>query len=274
MICCDGPMYASMSATSDALLADLFADPDLLTAGWIVPAGRAEQVEGGYRVTGRWSFGSGILHSERVVGGCLVTRGGELQARSDGSIDYCAVFLPRDEVTVHDMWFTTGLAGTSSNDYSVDDVFVPAHHTFDFFSDDIARHPLHAYHGFVFAKLCAVPLGSAAVRDRGVPTVRRDEDAPALVPAGEDRVPGAAGARLGAGRSRRGLVLHRAGDDRPVGLCHRGPAARRRAAPCARAHERVGRADGEARDRPPVRGGRNSGFDPAQPPRTSSVAAR
>ena len=34
MVCCDGPMYASMSATSDALSAELFADPDLLTAGW------------------------------------------------------------------------------------------------------------------------------------------------------------------------------------------------------------------------------------------------
>ncbi len=158
MICCDGELYAGM-CEDDGVIDELYAEPDLLTSGWMVPVGRAERVDGGFRVTGRWSFGSGILHADRVVGGCMVTEGGAVQTRPDGRPEYEAFFLPTDQITIHDTWFTTGLAGTSSNDYSVDDVFVPAHHRFDFFSDDLSRHPLSAYHGFVFSKLCAVPLG-------------------------------------------------------------------------------------------------------------------
>ena len=158
MICCDGEMYAGM-CIDQGVIDELYGEPDQLTSGWMVPVGRAERVEGGFRVTGRWSFGSGILHADRIVGGCMVTESGAVQSRPDGRPEYEAFFLPTDQVTIHDTWFTTGLTGTSSNDYSVDDVFVPANHRFDFFSDDVTRHPLSAYHGFVFAKLCAVPLG-------------------------------------------------------------------------------------------------------------------
>ncbi len=158
MICCDGGFYAGLAA-DPGLVDELYADRDDLTAGWLIPAGRAEVVEGGYRVTGRWSFGSGILHSEHVVGGCLVHRDGVMQFTPDGQPEYVAMFLPTEAITIHDVWQTTGLAGTSSNDYSVDDAFVPEHHTFDVFGDDRGRHPLHSYRGFFFAKMCAVPMG-------------------------------------------------------------------------------------------------------------------
>jgi alkylation response protein AidB-like acyl-CoA dehydrogenase len=158
MICCDGGLYCGM-ADDKGLFAELYPDPDMLTAGWLVPAGQAHEVEGGYRITGRWSFGSGIMHSERIVGGCLVMRDGQMQMGSNGLPEMKAFFLPTDEVTIHDVWHTTGLAGTSSNDYSVQDVFVPTHHAFESFTDDIARGPEYAYHGLVFAKVCAVPLG-------------------------------------------------------------------------------------------------------------------
>jgi len=158
MICCDGGLYCGM-ADEAGLFAELYPDPNMLTAGWIVPAGQAHVVDGGYRVTGRWSFGSGIMHADRIVGGCMVMKDGQMQAAANGMPVMKVFFLPTDEVTIHDVWYTTGLAGTSSNDYSVDDAFVPAHHCFDFFSDDMARGPEYAYHGIIFAKLCAVPLG-------------------------------------------------------------------------------------------------------------------
>jgi alkylation response protein AidB-like acyl-CoA dehydrogenase len=158
MICCDGGLYCGM-AEDRGLFAELYPDPDMLTAGWLVPAGQAHVVDGGYRVTGRWSFGSGIMHAERIVGGCLVMRDGQMQMGAKGLPAMKAFFLPRDEVTIHDVWHTTGLAGTSSNDYSVNEAFVPAHHCFEFFTDDIARGPEYAYHCIVFAKVCAVPLG-------------------------------------------------------------------------------------------------------------------
>jgi alkylation response protein AidB-like acyl-CoA dehydrogenase len=158
MICCDGGYYSGF-LRDQAAARQLYPDLDLLTAGWLVPAGRAEVVPGGYRVSGRWSFGSGILHSERIVGGCTVWRDGQLDLDAHGRPRVIVAFLPADHVTIHDTWFTTGLRGTSSNDYSVDDVHVPATHTFSPFDLPTRMTPLYGYHGLFFAKVVAIPLG-------------------------------------------------------------------------------------------------------------------
>jgi alkylation response protein AidB-like acyl-CoA dehydrogenase len=87
-----------------------------ICAGQFIPRGRAVPADGGYVVTGRWGFGSGINHSEWVVGGCLVDgrEGGEILA-----------VVPKSEATVHDNWYVAGLQGTGSCDFSMTDVFVP-----------------------------------------------------------------------------------------------------------------------------------------------------
>lgn len=158
MICCDGGYYAAFLRDPVAAR-ELYPDLDLLTSGWLTPAGRAEVVAGGYRVSGRWSFGSGILHAERIVGGCTVWRDEQLEVDAHGRPRLIVAYLPTELVTVHDTWFTTGLRGTSSNDYSVDDVFVPATHTFSPFDVPTRQAPLYGYHGLFFAKVVAVPLG-------------------------------------------------------------------------------------------------------------------
>jgi alkylation response protein AidB-like acyl-CoA dehydrogenase len=87
-----------------------------ICAGQFIPRGRAVAADGGYVVTGRWGFGSGINHSDWVVGGCVVAgrEGGEILA-----------VVPKSEATVHDNWYVAGLQGTGSCDFSVTDVFVP-----------------------------------------------------------------------------------------------------------------------------------------------------
>ncbi len=159
MICCDGGYYAGF-LDDDATARALFCDLDLMTSGWVVPAGHAELVDGGYRVTGRWQFGSGICHADRVVGGCLLYRDGELVIE-DGQPVYRVLFLPREHVGIHDTWSTHGLAGSGSHDYSVNDVFVPTEHAFSPLSVGGRQEPLYRYHGFFFAKLSAVAIGSA-----------------------------------------------------------------------------------------------------------------
>ena len=89
-------------------------------AGAAAPTGTATPVDGGYRLTGRWQFGSGIQHAEWVSAGARVA--------ADAPAGYprqLRVVMPRDKVKVHDNWQVMGLRGTGSCDFSVDDLFVP-----------------------------------------------------------------------------------------------------------------------------------------------------
>ena len=70
MICSDSGHYAMRVAEPAAR--EIYPDIDLLTSGWLAPVGQARQVDGGYRVTGRWQFGSGCLHADRMIGGCML----------------------------------------------------------------------------------------------------------------------------------------------------------------------------------------------------------
>ncbi|MDX6739866.1 acyl-CoA dehydrogenase family protein [Actinocorallia sp. A-T 12471] len=86
-------------------------------AGVANPPGRAKAVEGGYRVSGRWSYCSGVMHAEWV----------SLIGLVEGE-DVPSFFLvPRDEVTVHDTWDVSGMKGSGSHDVEVADLFVPEH---------------------------------------------------------------------------------------------------------------------------------------------------
>jgi len=88
-------------------------------AGAAAPSGMATPVDGGYRLTGRWQFGSGIRHAEWVSAGARVVDG------FDGYPRQLRVAMPRHKVKVHDNWQVMGLRGTGSCDFSVDDLFVP-----------------------------------------------------------------------------------------------------------------------------------------------------
>jgi len=80
--------------------------------------GTAAVVDGGYRVTGRWSWGTGIMHATWVMAGCLATG-------DDGQPAAMMFLLPRDEVETIDTWHISGMCGTGSQDFAIDDVFVP-----------------------------------------------------------------------------------------------------------------------------------------------------
>ena len=62
----------------------LYPDLDMVTAGMLQPAGRALRVPGGYRVSGRWSFGSGSTHADVIIGGCLVFDGDQPVLNENG----------------------------------------------------------------------------------------------------------------------------------------------------------------------------------------------
>jgi indole-3-acetate monooxygenase len=100
-------------------------NPDVITTGVTAPLGRAEPVDGGYRVSGRWPFGSGSQVSDWICGGCLVMEDGQPRQTAKGLPESLLMLFPASEVTIHDTWHTSGLCGTGSHDIEVRDAFVP-----------------------------------------------------------------------------------------------------------------------------------------------------
>ena len=95
------------------------ADRDMLIASSVVfPAGKATRVPGGYRVSGRWPFSSGVDQSQwNMLGG--IVQDGERPG------EYRVFLLPRDDYRILDNWHVMGLCATGSNDVEATDVFVP-----------------------------------------------------------------------------------------------------------------------------------------------------
>ena len=97
-----------------------------VTAGNAGPLGRATIVDGGIRVTGRWPFGSGSQFADYIGGGVMMVddQGTPLKT-ADGAPDTRFAFAPRDQVTLEGGWDSFGLVGSSSQDYSMTDLFIP-----------------------------------------------------------------------------------------------------------------------------------------------------
>lgn len=97
------------------------ANPHARVAGVFSPRGQSRRVEGGIRVTGKWFYGSGTLHSDWVMVGLpLVNEAGE-------TYDFGLGLVPRPDYAVEDTWFVTGMRGSGSNAIVVEDVFIPDH---------------------------------------------------------------------------------------------------------------------------------------------------
>ncbi len=106
--------YSRLAGAMDADAArEVFGNGRGVLVGSLTPSGRAIRVPGGYRVSGRWSYGSFIQYADWVLGNCV----------ADGASMLC--LFPIAAVEVFDVWHVGGLRATGSNDYQVIDVFVP-----------------------------------------------------------------------------------------------------------------------------------------------------
>jgi alkylation response protein AidB-like acyl-CoA dehydrogenase len=144
----------------DAAYAELYPHLDLPTAGSFHPRGRADVVAGGYRVTGTWSFGSGIHSSCYVLGGCLTFADGKPVLKDDGSQLVLGAWLPTEDVTILDDWHVIGLRASGSSAYRVTDRFVPAGHTFDrYFAPDPCAEPLNKLVDLPFYSMAGIAIG-------------------------------------------------------------------------------------------------------------------
>ncbi|MEU0235329.1 MULTISPECIES: acyl-CoA dehydrogenase family protein [unclassified Streptomyces] len=139
----------------------LYPSLDMAQSGWIYPQGRAERVEGGYLVSGRWRFGSGSTHCDLLAAGCVVhENGAPVIDGATGKGEWRVVLATPDKYQFLDTWYTTGLAGSGSIDYEADGLFVPAEHSFSF-AEPVRTGPLHDAPDAILRKMAGIPLGLA-----------------------------------------------------------------------------------------------------------------
>jgi 3-hydroxy-9,10-secoandrosta-1,3,5(10)-triene-9,17-dione monooxygenase len=92
--------------------------PDTRIATSFAPAGKAEAADGGWLLRGDWPWASGIDHSDWVMLGAVVPRGG-------GGMETRLFVVPTGEIEIVDTWYNAGLRGSGSNNVVADGVFVP-----------------------------------------------------------------------------------------------------------------------------------------------------
>src|SRR5206468_11854188 len=116
----------------DAGVHEIYAHgADTVIAGTaVMGGGRAVPVDGGYRVTGRWPFGTGCQESAWMLGSFQILDSDQPRRSPDGaSVYWRGVFQRSEAQIVEGSWDVSGLRATGSFDWTVDDVFLPERRT-------------------------------------------------------------------------------------------------------------------------------------------------
>jgi len=95
----------------------------LIASSFVFPAGRAQRTQGGYVLSGRWPFSSGVDPSDWNM------LAGQVASGDDAPPEQRTFLLHRSQYEIHDTWFAGGLRGTGSKDVEAKEVFVPEHRT-------------------------------------------------------------------------------------------------------------------------------------------------
>lgn len=132
---------AAATYLPDEGFAEVFAKNDNRVAmgGQFAPNGQGAVVDGGYRLTGSWNFGSGTGHAQYVAAGFIPMDNGQPRMLSEAVPKLMVAFVPRQEITFTDGWHVQGLKGTGSYDYNAQDVFVPGYRAIELFTREPCR---------------------------------------------------------------------------------------------------------------------------------------
>ncbi len=131
-------------------------DSSVLVSSSYAPTGKVQRVDGGYRITGRWSFSSGCDHGQWVF------LGGYVPPEGDSKTPDMRTFLvPRSDYVIDDNWHVAGLKATGSKDIVVENAFVPEHRTHKLIDGYKRSSPGNAVNP---APLFKIPFGQIFVR--------------------------------------------------------------------------------------------------------------
>jgi 3-hydroxy-9,10-secoandrosta-1,3,5(10)-triene-9,17-dione monooxygenase len=98
---------------------EAFATRPFLAPAPLAPTGRGVPTGEGVRLTGRWSWATGVMHGIWIIVGAL--------CGPDDGIYPALALLPIGDIAIEDVWHTDGMRATGSNDVVITDVFVPGH---------------------------------------------------------------------------------------------------------------------------------------------------
>lgn len=93
--------------------------------GSLLPGGKAVVVPGGYRVSGRWTYATGISHSGWATANSVIIENGAPRLTEAKTPELRFLSIPIDQVTIIDAWDVSGMRATGSHDFEAHDVFVP-----------------------------------------------------------------------------------------------------------------------------------------------------
>ncbi|MDP6377437.1 MAG: acyl-CoA dehydrogenase family protein [Pseudomonadales bacterium] len=104
----------------------IYSQEGVITCGVTAPTGRARMVDGGILVSGRWQWGSGTSHADWVLGGSLLVDENDQPVKdAEGRLHHLLPFFEKDQIRILQTWDVHGMSGSGSNDFSVEDAFVP-----------------------------------------------------------------------------------------------------------------------------------------------------
>ncbi len=137
-------------------------DPTTLISSSYMPVGTAEWVDGGVKLSGRWSFSSGCDFADwAFLGGFVPTEDGKPP-------DMRTFLLPRSDYEIIDNWYTSGLRGSGSKDVVVDGAFVPDHRMHKFSDGFRQKSPGNVVNP---SPVFRYPFGQIHVRSVSTPAV-------------------------------------------------------------------------------------------------------
>lgn len=115
---------------------ELFAGPDTaIAAGTPMGVTRADRVDGGYVVSGRWGFASGCLHCNWFDARATVHVDGEPVKAPTGLAHLTSNLVPREQVEIIETWDVAGLRGTGSHTYVIEEAFVAEERSLPLFAE-------------------------------------------------------------------------------------------------------------------------------------------
>ena len=158
---------------------EAFSNRPFLAPAPLAPTGRGLPVAGGVRLSGRWSWATGVMDANWIMVGCVCG------SEEDPAAMYPALaLLPASDITVDDVWHTDGMCATGSNDVVITDAFVPEHRlvrVIDIYGGTAPGAELHSSATYrwpmvpALAFLAAMPALGAAERVTEIYTDRLSE---------------------------------------------------------------------------------------------------
>jgi len=138
--------------------------PYILAPASISPTGQATRSDGGYVLSGRWAWGTGVMHADWVLLNGIVE--GE-------TLDIRLFLVPRDQIKVDDTWDCAGMSGTGSYDMIAEEVFVPAARSESLFGMAMGRGSGADWHGSARYRHPMLPLLAIAAAAPAIGAARR-----------------------------------------------------------------------------------------------------